>query len=260
MDQRVQRLLESRNLEVFVTIAGDKPANGMVERMIQTCRIQLAAVQWDSGNLDWSEGLVATAAIVNAARHSRTGVRPMDLHSEVAETARKSLELLRANGEDKQPPADVNWLSESERPLKWVLVERTDKLKLDIFPAIWEGPFEVVNQSRHAVDIVDIGGKRRTLPLSKVKAYLPDVGEDVETTALRVYNDSNQGEPYYIVSKITDHGPKVKFNLSNLKLRVVYKGYAEEDWYEVKTNRQLLKTEAFASYAKNFPDLRSLAE
>ena len=47
----------------------------------------------------------------------------------------------------------------------------------------------VVHQSHHAVDIVDVSGKRSTVPISRVKPYRSEPGEDVEATALIAYND-----------------------------------------------------------------------
>ncbi len=90
-------------------------------------------------------------------------------------------------------------------------------------------------------------------PTGPSKQYWPEPNEDVESTALTAYNESSGSDPYYIISKITDHSPKSKMSRSNLTLRIMYKGYPENHWYQASS--QILKTEAFAVYATGFPEL-----
>jgi len=247
VDARVQQLFAVHGITASVTVPGNKQQNGMAERAIQTCRIQLAAQQWESGNEIWSEEVGNTERALNNSIRSISGRSPADRHRA------GKLENTTASATKE----DEVWIEEEA---SWVLVLRTDKKKLDILPRIWDGPFKVVARTKQFVDIQDIAGNRSLIPISNTKRYMAEPMEDIETTALIMYNETNDGRPYYIVDRVTDHFPKQNVKLANLKLRVAYKGYEGSEWYFVKDNRDLLYTEEFLKYAEIHRDLYGFSQ
>jgi len=235
VDSRVQKLLADFNISSVCTVAGNKQQNGLAERTIQTARIQLAAIQWDSGNNDWSEALKDTEVVLNNASRLVGGVNSANRGEKVV-----------------IPAEDEEWIDGEGG---WILAVRDDKKKLDSLPRVWDGPFKVVSKNKQLVDIQDVAGNRSLVPISNTKVYQSEVNEDIEETELIMYNATNNGEPFYIVSRVIDHLPKHGITKGNLKLRVKYLGYQEENWYEAKHNRDILKTEAFAKYIESHKDV-----
>jgi len=230
IDKRVQQLLREHNIESVPTVAGNKQQNGMVERAIQTMRIQLAAQQWDSGMVDWSEALSATEEVLNKSKQFGPENTPKGVVSK----------------------EDDVWV---EQDASWVLALRTDKKKLDILPRVWDGPYVVVSKTAQLVDIQDVAGNRSLVPISNTKPYRPEYLEDIEGTEVIMYNATSGEDPFYIVDRVLDHQPKHGITGANLKLRVLYKGYSEAEWYEARLNKDLLKTGAFAEYCGKFKEV-----
>jgi len=249
IDTRVQAMFADHNIESVITVAGNKQQNGLAERMIQTVRVQLAAQQWDSGNIEWSEELVNTEVALNTAYRLAAGIRPVDLHTALGPTRKQDLEKFLEKRElmAYKPKEDENWLEEEEG---WILALRTDKKKLDILPRVWDGPFQVIARTGQLVEIQDVAGNRSFIPVSNTKQYKPELDEDVEETALIMFNECNEGEPFYIMNRVIDHHPKQNITMGNLKLKVSFKGYTGADWYDVKANKGFLKTESFVKYTE----------
>ena len=245
VDSKVQRMLAEFNIASVITVPGNKRQNGMAERAIQTCRIQLAALQWDSGNLNWSDELKNTEKVMNESIRLSSGVSPAEVHNS---------DILAQSVSTKEREDEV-W---KEQEGDWILALRTDKMKLDIMPRVWDGPFKVIARNNQLVDIQDIAGNRSLIPISNTKAYRPEENEDIECTELLMYNATNEGEPFYIVDRVIDHQPVHNCKLANLKLKVLYKGYGDAEWYKAKNNRDILKTAAFAEYAEGHNELAGL--
>jgi len=169
----------------------------------------------------------------------------------VEEVRNKSIEYIRSNRKPVNAEDEI-WVAKEG---DWILALRTDKKKLDIVPRVWDGPFKVVATTNQLVDVVDIAGNRSLIPVSNTKPYRPEAQEDIEETELIMFNATNEGEPYFIVNRVTDHLPKHDINMGNLRLQIVYKGYSKADWYDARYNRDLLKTEAFRNYIEKFGEL-----
>ena len=228
-----------------------KEQNAVVERVIDTVRTQIAAVEYDFPGRGWSAALPRAVRNYNCKHHDGIDAVPYEVW--VGSPTDSEVQA-RAIGRARRALARTALSKDSSKVAKlfqkdsWILRKIEGRRKLAPDQHRWSGPYRVVEATPNTVSFVNKEGLVSSTHVSNVKEFIVDVGVNPEEIAIA-------GSDYYIVEGIIDHNPKEGFNMRNGRLTVVFKGYPPDEYY-IHENPDLLHSVAFVKYVETNPSLQ----